>query len=259
MNNLLPIEQYATIAQATAHECVSDRYSFIPTIKPLAVLKEMGWEPFSVVEMRTRSEAKHGFQKHVVRCRNTNLPFIRGHIPEILIINSHQGGSSFQLLGGVFRIVCENGLVSGDKSVEYRIRHTGYTAELVAEAVKGIADTMPRIASNVETFSQIMLTAPEQRALAESAIELKYDAEAGVFAHPSDLIRPLRSQDSAPSLWNTFNTVQERLMKGRYRVQNSKGSHRARKITGVDSNLNINRALWMLTEKMAELKGVNIH
>ncbi|ENC93594.1 hypothetical protein ECP03018678_3198 [Escherichia coli P0301867.8] len=33
------------------------------------------------------------------------------HVPEIILLNSHDGTSSYQMLPGYFRFVCQNGCV----------------------------------------------------------------------------------------------------------------------------------------------------
>ncbi len=35
------------------------------------------------------------------------------HVPEIILLNSHDGTSSYQMLPGYFRFVCQNGCVCG--------------------------------------------------------------------------------------------------------------------------------------------------
>jgi hypothetical protein len=42
---------------------------------------------------------------------------------EIILINSHDGASSYQMLAGMFRFVCCNGLVVGEVVEDIRIPH----------------------------------------------------------------------------------------------------------------------------------------
>ncbi|EBA7968526.1 DUF945 domain-containing protein, partial [Salmonella enterica] len=34
-------------------------------------------------------------------------------VPEIILLNSHDGSSSYQMVPGLFRFICTNGLVCG--------------------------------------------------------------------------------------------------------------------------------------------------
>ena len=46
--------------------------------------------------------------KHMLRLRRDGE--INGqHVPEIILLNSHDGTSSYQMLPGYFRFVCQNG------------------------------------------------------------------------------------------------------------------------------------------------------
>ena len=61
-------------------------------------------------------------------------------------------------------------------------------------------------------------------------------------------------------LWTTFNVVQENIIRGglRGRKRGSNGRMRnmtTRPVKALDRNIKLNQALWVLTEKMAELKG----
>jgi hypothetical protein len=47
----------------------------------------------------------------------------RPEASEIILINSHDGASSYQMLAGHFRSVCCNVLVVGDVSSDIRIPH----------------------------------------------------------------------------------------------------------------------------------------
>ncbi|WP_249542536.1 DUF932 domain-containing protein, partial [Escherichia coli] len=41
------------------------------------------------------------------------------HVPEIILLNSHDGTSSYQMLPGYFRFVCQNGCVCGQSPGAY--------------------------------------------------------------------------------------------------------------------------------------------
>jgi len=58
-----------------------------------------------------------------------------------------------------------------------------------------------------------------------------------------------------PDLWTTFNTVQENLIRGGLRGRTAKGNRTStRAVKGVSENVRLNKALWTLAEKMAQLK-----
>jgi hypothetical protein len=58
-------------------EGVSERYSFLPTSSILKGMRENGWVPVRAQEQSIRTEARRGFQKHVVRFARAEGPLIR--------------------------------------------------------------------------------------------------------------------------------------------------------------------------------------
>ena len=71
------------------------------------------------------------------------------------------------------------------------------------------------------------------------------------------MLQPRRYADNGTDLWKTFNRVQENLTKGiRGRVDRSTGQRTgSRGIKSIDGDVKLNRALWAMAEKMAELKA----
>lgn len=256
------LAKYAPSIFATQpwHE-MSPRYTFIPTIDIVAKMRSEGFLPYSAVQSRTRTEGKQEFTRHMIRFRDTrrgDAPAIRhlGEIsPELVLTNAHDGASAFMLDAGLFRLVCLNGLVvSQGEFSQIKARHSG-SAEGIIEASYEVISQFPKVLESVEQFSRLRLTAPQQVAFAHAALELRYDDPYAAPATPAQLIQPRRSEDTAPTLWNTFNTVQENLVNGGLRGQNPETGRRTRirAITGIGENVRLNKALWTLAEEMRKL------
>src|SRR3546814_719372 len=99
------------------HESRSERYSYIPTATVLQELRGEGFEPFMVCQTRVRHDDRRDYTKHMIRLRHASQ-INGGEANEIILLNSHDGTSSYQMLAGMFRFVCQNGLVCGDRSDE---------------------------------------------------------------------------------------------------------------------------------------------
>ena len=70
--------------------------------------------------------------KHMLRLRHASQ--INGdEANEVVLINSHDGTSSYQMLAGMFRFVCQNGLVCGDTFADVRVHHKGNVIDHVIE------------------------------------------------------------------------------------------------------------------------------
>ncbi len=238
-----------------AHEDTTSRYSFFPTATVIEALRDSGWAPVSVQEQTAREEGRKGFQKHLVRFHRRSeintTPLGDSRI-ELVMMNSHDGGCAFRLYAGVFRQVCSNGLVVSDATYgAVSIRHTHRTIEEVITTSQKIAGDSGRIGDSIESFRQRTLTDEEKLNFASRALTLRYDSVEESPVYPAKLLEPVRLADQGNSLWQTFNVVQERMMRGSRpdrlkALREGRRLGRVRKITGLDSQLAMNRDLWEL-------------
>lgn len=104
------------------HESRSDRYAYIPTITLLENLQREGFQPFFACQSRVRDPGKREHTKHLLRLRRAGQ-ITEAQVPEIILLNSHDGSSSYQMLPGYFRSVCTNSLVCGQSFGEIRVPH----------------------------------------------------------------------------------------------------------------------------------------
>jgi hypothetical protein len=254
-------EQIARIAPsvfaAEKHGSRSERYSYIPTIDVINGLRREGFQPFMVAQGRTRVPGKAEFTKHMLRLRHADQ--INGtEANEIILINSHDGTSSYQMLAGSFRFVCCNGLVCGDTLQDIRIKHSGNITDNVVSSAFEVLDGFNLIREVTDEMKSITLSRVEQTILAESALLLKYDdvEEATAPINASQLLQTRRLEDRDPSLWTTFNKVQENAIRGGLQGVSANGRRtRTREVQAIDTNVKLNRALWNLAERMAQLKA----
>lgn len=251
----------SVLAEA-AHDSRGPRYSFIPTIQVLDGLRAEGFQPFEVRQTRCRDASKREFTKHLVRLRHPDALATQGEVPEIVLLNSHDGTSSYQLLAGFFRFVCSNGLIAGDVCNDIRIRHSGNVVQDVIEGSFTVLDNLKEIGNRVESYRAIQLTAPEQALFAEAAAEVRWgrDEETGnllaPISTPGAILSAHRWEDRKDDLWTTFNRAQENLLKGGLRGRSESGRRTTtREVGGVTENVKLNRALWTLADGFAKLKA----
>jgi hypothetical protein len=259
----IDITKYEAVVASQASSKVSGRYKFIPTTRALSVLADYGWFPVAASQANTRVEENQGFQKHAIRLASDKFNrelSVGSTIPQILLTNSHAGSAAFNISMALFEKVCLNGLcVARGASFEMRVLHSGYADLDMENAVKTIAQQFPATLTQVEQFKQIPLTQTERLAFARSAIELRFDGDK-YSVSPDEVLRSHRREEQLPTLWNTYNVVQEKVIRGgvnQRRIDNSR--IRSREIKNIGENIKLNRALWTLTEKMAELKGFSIN
>lgn len=253
-----------SIFATEAHESRSARFAPVPTVTVLDGLRAEGFEPFSAVQAHTRVEGKAEFTKHMVRLRHRSLSNTAGDSFEIVLVNANDGTSAYQMIPGFFRFVCENGLMTGETFGEVKVRHSGNAIGEVIEGAYYVLQDAPRVAEQVTEWKGTRLQEAEQQALAEAAHVLRFPKagnEGAALApiDPAALLRPRRSADRATDLWTTMNVVQENVVKGGQTglVRNAEGRlqrRTTREVAGIDQSRSLNRALWLLTERMAALK-----
>ncbi|WP_019939752.1 DUF932 domain-containing protein [Bordetella sp. FB-8] len=238
-----------------AHESRSAKYAYIPTSDILAGLRAEGFQPFMAAQARVRDDAHRDFTKNMIRLRHAN------HINEkaaneIILLNSHNGASSYQMLAGVFRFACANGMICGDTFHDIRVPHKGNIKDQVLDGANVILESFDLITQSRERMESLTLSTEERQAFADAALQLRYDNADHVPIQAEQLIRPRRQADTGRDLWTTFNVAQENIMRGGLHGRNAKNRPTStRAISGLDQNTALNRALWTLTERMAELKS----
>jgi hypothetical protein len=257
-NNPLSNEQIASFAPSvladTAHESRGDRYTFIPTLQVIDGLRNEGFQPFEVRQTNCRDLAKREFTKHMVRLRHPDAIASQGEVPELVLINSHDGTSSYQLLAGFFRFVCSNGLIAGDIQSDVRVRHSGNVVHDVIEGSFKVLDNVKQISNSIDEFKSITLNRSEQELFANTALQLRWDDKAPVTAER--VLQANRHEDVSSDLWTTFNRVQENMIKGGVSGRTTTGRRmHTRGVSGVNENVKLNRALWSLADGMAKLKS----
>lgn len=234
------------------HESRSDRYTYIPTITILESLQREGFEPFFACQIRVRDQSKREHTKHMLRLRREGQ-LTGKQVPEIILLNSHDGSSSYQMLPGLFRAVCCNGLVCGESFGEVRVPHKGNVVEKVIEGDYEVLGVFDQVEEKRDAMQSLMLSPPAQQALAKAALTYRFGEEHQPVTE-SQLLVPRRWQDESGDLWTTYQRIQENLIKSGLYGRNAKGGRtHTRSIKGIDGDLKLNLALWVMAENMLQL------
>ena len=242
------------------HASRSERYAYIPTIEVLRGLHKEGFAPFMVAQSRSRIEGKTEYTKHMIRMRHAVQVSARPEANEIILINSHDGASSYQMLAGVFRFVCCNGLVCGTVANDIRIPHKGNVQDEVIEGAFRVLDDFEAVDASTEAMKALTLNVDEERAFATAALALRYgersEGQPPAPVTAEQLVEARRPEDLGHSLWTSFQRVQENVMRGGQPGRSTQGRRvRTREVASIDRGVSLNRALWMLAEEMRKLKN----
>ena len=244
-------ERASSIFTTTAAPTASDNFTHIPTNKVIEDMEKLGWGVVDAKQVKARKEETRGFQKHLVVFRNNDV-VINGAdgdtvFPQILLTNSNDGKNAFTFTAGLFRMVCENGLViSTEQFNDVKMRHMGYTFEELQEQIRAMVEQLPLTVESMNKMKQIQLSEEQTVDLAKKALASRFTEEQ-VEAFNIDLeklLEPTRPEDKGTDLWSVFNVIQEKIIDGDFTYMIGTRVRKARKVKNFKQDMEINQKLF---------------
>lgn len=231
---------------------VSVNYEFMPTTKIIDVIEEQGFVVNRCKQSKSRTIEGTPYAKHIVTFRKAGQEamYTDKIFPEIVVINSHNRGAALRFMTGFFRMVCENGIVTGDiMNDTNKIYHTNRNPfGLVLDRIqRGVHDIDKKL-DIIRRMKEIPMRPNEIEDYAWAASKLQVFKNKA-FDNPVVLTHTNRYDDADPTLWNVYNTVQENLKKGMVNLVNPLTAklRKARPIRSIDNDIKYNEQLWNMT------------
>ena len=211
-------EKASSIFTTTSAPGTSQKYSHISTKQIIDDMEELGWGVVDAKQVRARKG--EGFQKHLVVFRNNDL-FIEGAdgdnvFPQILLTNSHDGKNAFTFTAGLFRMICENGLVISTQEFEnMKIRHYGYDFTELQTVINTMVEALPLAVESMNRFKQTQLAQEQILEFARKAVQVRFGEEQAqnIAIDYNALTTATRPEDRGTDLWSVFNVIQEKSLK----------------------------------------------
>lgn len=249
-------ERVPSIFAEHPHDSRSDRYVYVPTHAVVSTLMENGFLPVEARASRSHDEDRRSFGKHLIKFRPDTTEKLRkvGDVSyEILLKNAHDGRSSYQMMAGLYRLVCLNGAVVSDRDVgSIIIPHRGNANDQLDQVIDGafdILDMSSRVLEAPRRWSKINLSEHDQLAFAEAARAIRFHKESPIEAR--QLLFARRPDDEGNDLWSCFNRVQENIIRGGLTARVGRRRFTTREVRGIDGDVKINKALWELAASFA--------
>ena len=255
---------------------VSKKYSHIPTDKLIDDMELLGWKVIDAKEVNARTPKTSGYQKHLVVFRNPDIVInqmpsnivesstsptgyrktdgtfakknpIDTVFPQILLTNSHDGKNAFTFTAGLFRMICENGLVISTNEFEkVAIRHMGYDFD---ELQKQISEMVEKLPLTVESMNKMIETKMEQQAIVDFAkdmLAVRFPEEElkRITIDMDEFITPVRDEDKGNDLWSVFNVVQEKIIEGDFEYIAGTKVRKARQIKNFKQDMDLNSKMF---------------
>lgn len=252
----------SVFAEGPRAATTSERYRFYPTSMVLAGLRDNGFLPVRAEQTRA-VEGGRDYARHMIRFRHSD--YLQHHelneeIPEVVMMNAHDGSSSYQLSAGIYRLVCLNGMVVGEDRFMLRVKHSGRESMVreVIEASFEIIKSFPEVIGTTQEMRGQLVTLDQAKAYARAALTLRWGVnDQGVTVAPIEperLLQRRRDADTIDNVWGTLNVVQENMMRGglKGRTQTNKPT-KTRPINSVVEDMRINKGLWVLARELGKL------
>ena len=243
-------EKASSIFTATGSPETSTKYSHISTDKIIDDMSALGWGVVDAKQVRARKGV--GFQKHLVVFRNDEIQITSEDndnvFPQILLTNSHDGKNAFTFTAGLFRMICENGLVVSSREFEnMKIRHYGYSFEELQNTIKSIVEKLPLTVESLNKFRAVELGQEQALDFAKKALEVRFGEDIeNIEVNLEELLTPTRIQDKGSDLWSIYNVVQEKLVHGMFDYKYGVKTRKARKIKNFQQDMILNEKLYDL-------------
>jgi len=239
----------AIFATSPAPTIKSPKYQFTPTFEVIDHMQDMGYVLTGVKQSSSNVELRKNWGIHITRFQHPDL-YIKdpqGMIearPEVVLINSHDGTRPIQFEMGLFRLVCENGLVIKDKDMgSFRERHTKMNFQEVKNLIDEKVSGLQSVVNTISKWNMVEMTDKQRYQFAVEALALRLSDDRQPEQYEVlDILNAKRKIDAQPTLWHTYNTVQENLIKGGFQLNN----RQARAIKNPIEDFNINQGLWSL-------------
>lgn len=233
---------------------MSDSYQFMPSHRIATNLAEQFEMTLVEVGQQFSRARNPAGQEHFMKFRMpgdlAKLPGVGDSVPEIVIMNSHNGRSTIRAYAGIFRMVCANGMVVSEKSFgQIKLRHFGLDNTFVEfNKVLGLmARRMTILDNRMARMKEVILTPHEQNQLAIQLMKLRGTPD---WLEAADLLAANRIEDERAeggerSLWTTFNTLQENLTsKSIGRHFDDARDRSIRPLSGARAHILTNEKLW---------------
>ena len=231
---------------------VSEKYTHIPTERVIDDMELLGWKPVDAKEVKARTKNTQGVQKHMLVFRNDDV-VINGEdgdtvYPQILITNSHDGKNAFQFTAGLFRMICENGLIiATDEFADLKMRHMGYTFEDLQVLIKDMVEKLPLTVESMNKMKNIELEEEKIIDLAKSLLDIRVEGTDNTYDSSAieEVLETQRKKDEGVGLWEVFNRVQENIIEGNFHYKTKSGKVRqARIIKNFKQDIDLNRNMF---------------
>lgn len=210
------------------------------------------------IASRAQQVGTTNYGYHMVTLRHPDhRPMADGTVPEIILTNAADGSRSFRLRLGLFRFVCANGLVAGNQFGDWYVDHRSDAPERALDLAHMAGYELEKLAAWCEQAQSLPVGEEWRRAYARRAAAIRWAGPLGtvdpVGVEDSEALLVTRRLEDIPlNVWNTYNVVQENMVRGGtvHTIGTTGRRTLAKPISSLQRDLEINTKLFDLTTHM---------
>ena len=254
----------------TAAPSVSERYGHISTAEAIEIIRSTGGlYPVKAMQKPSRKFGTSQYNAHMVVFESNTLDH-DGNRGTLTLYNSGDARSSAQVFSGVWRCLCDNGLMIGDGTFSGKLRHSKLTAANFNDLVRETAANLPAVMDRIDRMKRVEVDPAGALQFAYDAANLRWamlpedhtQELAGAYAtedtlHQINMVR--RSGDGGADLWRTFNRAQEAVVRGGVDLKSftaktgrSGADRKARPIGSIKDLKDVNQKMWAMADDLLE-------
>lgn len=249
-------------AQAPTNH-VSDKYVLANTATVIDDMEKLGWLPVLASQRKARKGASGRFSYHMIVFQNPDVKIVNKNddgsetvdsYPRIILTNSHDGLAAFRFRVGIYRCICENGLViPSSELTDVKVRHINYTFEGLRQIICKAVEVLPGQVEIMNTMKTVELNDEQRLDMAKKMLAIREEKPVEEVtvekATLEDMLTPMREADNGKDLWTTFNILQEKVIRGGFmresQRQNSKTKYRkVRRVASFIKDLDYNERMF---------------
>lgn len=189
---------------------------FIETLDIVESLRDQGWYIWGAYEQRGPTTRKIGSQYIQLQHPDIKLSskVKTEAVAMVNISNKFNSGVSVDM--GMYRLVCSNGLISGERFGSFSLSHTSQDYNVLENRLKSMEESTQNIVNKFGKLKEKELNENESHRLAKEALKIRFGNTKKIDA--LQLLRAVREEDLGNDLWSVYNRIQENLTQSNHLV-----------------------------------------